>query len=909
MTQAHTCPPHEQLIRLAGGTASRQEAEAFATHLEQCAGCAERLDQIDAGGKIVQLLQHPGVRAATVADTGIQAVMDQLVLLPDELTEMEGFSGSESSALPEPLPARLGRYRIEHEVARGGMGRVVRVHDELFDRPLAMKIMLEKGARAGALRERFRREARLTGHLQHPGVPPVQELGELPDGRPYFIMKLIQGKSLSELLEKRTTVDEDRPMLLNIFEQVCQTLGYAHSRSIIHRDLKPDNIMVGAFGEVQVMDWGLAKETSDGRSQITDCRLPTSDDAHAECLDQSGVENPKSKIQNPKSTIAGSVLGTPAYMAPEQARGDIEELGPRADVFGLGGILCAILTGKPPFAEGSNEDRRRRANSGDLSAAFDRLDRCGADAELIQLAKSLLAVDPQDRPENAGVVAELVARYQADVQRRLKQAEIDHAAAEARAAQEARIRREAEKRNRLAVALLTVIVTVSVALAALTFFLLRANEGERTAKLAAIEAKGMADKAQTIAEEKQKQAERDREDARQKGKTAEEITEFLIGLFQASDPTGLTGFGFRSAQQKGADLKARDLLVFGTRKVQEQLKTEPIIKAALLDQLGNIHRSLGLFKQAQPLLEEALSLRKENLGMDHEDTATSLFHLGWLYHDQGKFPEAVDLYRNALAIREKHFGKDSLPVAQVKFNLAWALSFQFQSLAPDKAREAETLFREVVTIRKEKLGETHRDVGLAMAALATLLLGQNDVEALIVAAQAFAILEAADNKDKVSTGLIDYWKAREERQKKNYVEADKLYKKVLQTGKEVLGEEHPLYGLLLGDYAGMLRDKGDPVAAEAAICKALDIGRKSPLQGHPGMIDALLKYGDHLRDHGNQQKAEQLYHEALDIAAKFGRSNLADTARQRLIDLLNSQNRHEEAEKLKKAAPAKKPGP
>ncbi|MBI3408521.1 MAG: serine/threonine protein kinase [Planctomycetes bacterium] len=158
---------------------------------------------------------------------------------------------------PADLPEQVGRYVVEEELARGGMGRIVRVRDNDFERPLAMKVLLRNSETEMA--KRFVREALVTGRLQHPGIPPVHEFGQLPDGKPYFIMKLIQGRSLRNLLKERTNPIFELPHLVSIFEQVCQTIGYAHARNVIHRDLKSSNVMVGAFGEVQVMDWGLAK--------------------------------------------------------------------------------------------------------------------------------------------------------------------------------------------------------------------------------------------------------------------------------------------------------------------------------------------------------------------------------------------------------------------------------------------------------------------------------------------------------------------------------------------------------------------------------------------------------------------------------------------------------------------------
>ncbi len=357
---------------------------------------------------------------------------------------------SETSSLSEKitpdLPKRVGRYHVEHEIDRGGMGQIVRVTDEAFQRPLAMKIALE-GLSEDA-HERFVREALLTGQLQHPGIPPVQEMGKLEDGRPYFVMKLIKGSDLGTLLRKRTSAAADLPRWVAIFEQICQTMGYAHSRGIIHRDLKPANIMVGAFGEVQVMDWGLAKLlTTDAPAKLgeTLCEKQQPTTVFA-------VMTPNTL---PKETQPGTIMGTSAYMPPEQARGEAETLDPRCDVFGLGGILCEVLTGKPPFAEKTILENQRLSMKGDVSAAFSRLDACGADAELVDLAKLCLAPDRENRPAHAGIVAEAVARYQAALQERMQQAEIDKASALVKV-------REERKRWRVSLALAAAVLFLIV---------------------------------------------------------------------------------------------------------------------------------------------------------------------------------------------------------------------------------------------------------------------------------------------------------------------------------------------------------------------------------------------------------------------------------------------------------------
>ncbi len=320
------------------------------------------------------------------------------------------------------LPSEAGRFQVLGEIARGGMGVVLRAHDPEIGRDVALKIVLPQHQHNPAVLLCFVGEARLTGQLEHPGVAPVYDLGQLPDGRPYFVMKLIEGRTLAALLKERSNPSQDLPHLLRYFEAVCQTVGYAHARGVIHRDLKPANVMVGAFGEVQVMDWGLAKVLE------RDAEAPGGPRTAWE-----GIESRE-----------GTVTGTPEYMPPEQAAGKRDQIDARSDVFGLGGILCEILTGQPPFVGQKRLDVLIQTVRGNLSDAFARLDRCEADAELVRLAKACLMPAPTERPADGGAVAKAMSAYLAGVQQRLRRAELCQARAEARAEGE-------RKRRRLAV--------------------------------------------------------------------------------------------------------------------------------------------------------------------------------------------------------------------------------------------------------------------------------------------------------------------------------------------------------------------------------------------------------------------------------------------------------------------------
>jgi Protein kinase domain len=328
---------------------------------------------------------------------------------------------------PGPLEEALaaggpGRYHLHGEIARGGMGIVLKGRDPDLGRDIAMKVLHPGHAGNPAMIQRFIEEAQIGGQLQHPGILPVYELGLDAGLRPYFTMRLVKGRTLAALLEERPDPMRDLDRFLAVFEQVCQTVAYAHARGVIHRDLKPSNVMVGAFGEVQVVDWGLSKVLRQGEaSDQSRSRSGEVDEPLVSTVRTTGGGLPSQ---------SGSIIGTPSYMSPEQAQGEVECLDEQTDVFALGSILCEILTGEPAYI-GSRSDVLREAAEGRLDGAFSRLDSAGAEGELVRLTKRCLDPSPAVRPRNAGVLAREVAGFLASVGERARAAEV--AAAEARA--------------------------------------------------------------------------------------------------------------------------------------------------------------------------------------------------------------------------------------------------------------------------------------------------------------------------------------------------------------------------------------------------------------------------------------------------------------------------------------------
>lgn len=363
------------------------------------------------------------------------------------------------------------RYQLQGEIARGGMGAILKGRDTDLGRELAIKVLLDEHKDKPEMIQRFVEEAQIGGQLQHPGIAPVYELGQFPDQRPFFSMKLVKGETLAKLLQSRRDPAHDRGKFVGVFEQACQTMAYAHSRGVIHRDLKPANIMVGAFGEVQVMDWGLAKVLATGG--IAD-EKKTRDASPARSIIQTlrsgvGSDSPATFKNLGSQTQMGSVMGTPAYMSPEQALGEIDNLDERADVFGLGAILCEILTGQPPYVGADADAIFRKASRGKLDDCRQRLDACGADAELIAIAKHCLEPEPADRPRDAGALAKRVSAYLESVDARLRETETQRAVQTERLEQQ---QRSASRLRRMLAGLAAVaMVAVATSIVAGRFWL------------------------------------------------------------------------------------------------------------------------------------------------------------------------------------------------------------------------------------------------------------------------------------------------------------------------------------------------------------------------------------------------------------------------------------------------------
>jgi serine/threonine-protein kinase len=623
------------------------------------------------------VLNHGGdPRKSLAALSSVGSVRQDLERVPDpdlhaSLAQVSAARASEADLCPTYVtaegvsPPRGQRFRVLRPHAKGGLGEVFVAHDEELHREVALKEIQERFADRPEYRSRFLLEAEITGCLEHPGVVPVYGLGRYPDGRPYYAMRFVKGDTLQQAIDRFHRGDApgrdpgERRLalrgLLRRFVDVCNAVGYAHSRGVLHRDLKPANAILGDYGETLVVDWGLAKVV----------RRPADSDGAA------GVTLRPLSAEGLAPTHLGVPIGTPAFMSPEQAAGQVDALGPAGDVYSLGATLYCLLTGRAPFDGRDVGEILQRVQRGEFRPP--RQVKRGVPAALEAVCLKAMAPRPADRYGTARALADDIEHWLAD-----------EPVAAHREPWPARLARWGRRHRPLVAAALALLVTAVVMLAVGVVVVNRerqAAEAARTRTRQALDEMSSQVIEDWLAQKKQLEpAQRAflekalgyyEEFAKEAGHSEEVRRGVADAHFRVGKIRSRLG---QHAEAEAAYVRARELYA----RLGADFPAVPQYRQDLArsyETLGNLLKDTGRPKEAEASYRDALDIQKQlvqdfpGVPQYRQDLAMSHNSLGILLYDTGRPKEAEASYRDALDI-QKQLVQDFPGVPQYRHLLA-----------------------------------------------------------------------------------------------------------------------------------------------------------------------------------------------------------------------------------------------
>jgi tetratricopeptide (TPR) repeat protein len=718
---------------------------------------------------------------------------------------------------------RIGRYRVSSEVARGGQGAILKVHDEDLRRPLAMKVVLGdvddgSGAAVSSISPktlgRFLEEAQVTAQLDHPGIVPVHELGLDSEGRVYFTMRLVKGQDLGFIYEKAWKGEDgwSRTRAVNVLVKVCEAMSYAHHKGVIHRDLKPANVMVGGFGEVYVMDWGLA-------------RVLDAEDAKDLRIDQSRLGIAGAAFDDEEDalmTMDGDIVGTPSFMPPEQALGELAAMGPHSDVYSVGAMLYMLLAGHKPYVRPDEKLGLLDIVLKVQSQAPHPLDKEAPDApqELVAICEKAMQRDPRRRyPDMSGLAEDLRAYLEGKVVQAFETGAI------------AELRKWVARNKPLAGAMAAGVLAL---VAGLATTLLQKRRADHNAALAL-------DREQ-LAIQSEAKATAEAERANREAETARRTADFLAGLFEVVDP----------GEARGNTITAREILDRGAERIDVELDDQPEVQSALMGTMGTVYKSLGLYDQALPLLERSLARRVEAYGGESLLVTDTLTDLGEVRRLKADYAAAEPLLRQALELRRAQLGDEDASVAESMHELGLALT------GMNRLPEGGELFEQALAIRRAVLGR-HPDVAESLNARAFNLFDQGDHEApeALLRESLEIRRETLGEHPDTAESLNDLGVYLFERGDSE--PAEELMLAALEMKRRIYTDVHPEVALSLNNLAVAYHTRGALDEAERYYLDALDIQRKLLGDAHPDIAQALHNVAILRQNKGDWDGAKELF--------------------------------------------------
>jgi eukaryotic-like serine/threonine-protein kinase len=694
----------------------------------------------------------------------------------------------------------LGPYHLQQRLGEGGMGEVW-LAEQLrpVRRQVAIKVV-KAGMDTAQVIARFEAERQALAVMDHPAIAKVFDGGTTPEGRPYFAMEYVRGEAITIYCDRHRLSIPER---LDLFIQLCEGVQHAHQKGIIHRDLKPSNVLVAVIDEhpvPRIIDFGIAKAVSQA---LTD---------------------------RPLFTEVGGFLGTPEFMSPEQADLSPLDVDTRSDVYSLGVLLYELVAGVLPFdgaslRQSGLEEIRRTIRETDPLRPSTRISRLGAGAadaaerRRTQSAKlSGLLRGDLDWITMKALEKDRTRRYQTahtlalDVRRHLNDEPVSAGPPGA-----VYRTRKFVRRHRAGAAGAVALIGLLVAFAVVT-----AAQARRIGR------------------------ERDR--ANQEAMTSRQVSDFMVGLFKVSDPS----------EARGNTLTAREILANGARQIEGGLRDQPRVQARLQATIGAVYTGLGLYGDAQPLLDRALQSQRRVLGDESAETLATANTLANVYWYQENYRDAEPLYRDIVARRTRVLGPEHRDTLKANYDLG---SLYIRQKRWD---EAERLSITTLEAQRRLLGEEHPDT----------LGSMNNLQGLYFAQKRFA-------------------------------DAEPIAKRVLDARHRVLGDDHPDSYRAVANLATIYDELGRYGEAERLYRNALDGKRRVQGPAHPETLKTLLSLGSM---YAKQRRYDEAETALLEAHAGLSRTVGGDDSRtrlavERLAQLYAASNRQDKAEKWRATLP------